>query len=45
MLLLTAGHGVAWIVAGEKDHLEWEDQQPPVITPAAFEELLDNPGG
>jgi uncharacterized protein len=36
-------HGADWIVTGDKDLLEWEDQTPPAITPAAFEELLDRP--
>jgi len=30
-----------WLDQGD---LEWEDQMPPAITPAAFEELLDSPG-
>lgn len=28
------------IVSGDNDLLEWPEQQPPVVTPAAFEHLL-----
>jgi len=42
LVALGREHGVDWIVTGDKDLLEWEAQTPPVITPAAFEELLDN---
>jgi len=41
LVALGREHGVDWIVTGDKDLLEWEDQMPPAITPAAFEELLD----
>jgi len=44
LVALGIEHGVDWIVTGDKDLLEWEDQMPPAITPAAFEELLDRPG-
>ena len=44
LVALAREHGVDWIVTGDKDLLEWEDQMPPAITPAAFEELLDRPG-
>jgi hypothetical protein len=30
-------------VTCDKDLLEWEEQTPPAITPAAFEDLLDSP--
>lgn len=43
VVALAREHGVDWIVTGDKDLLEWEDQTPPAITPAAFEELLDRP--
>jgi putative PIN family toxin of toxin-antitoxin system len=43
LVALAREHGVDWIVTGDKDLLEWEDQMPPAITPAAFEELLDRP--
>ncbi len=42
LVALGRDHGVDWIVTGDKDLLEWEDQMPPAITPAAFEELLDS---
>ena len=29
-----------FIVTGDKDLLDWPEQQPPVVTPAAFEQLL-----
>ena len=43
LVALAREHGVDWIVTGDKDLLEWEDQNPPAITPAAFEALLDGP--
>ena len=43
LVALAREHGVDWIVTGDKDLLEWEDQKPPAIAPAAFEELLDMP--
>jgi len=44
LISLGREHHVDWIVTGDKDLLEWEDQMPPAITPAAFEQLLDSPG-
>ena len=44
LVALGREHSVDWIVTGDKDLLEWEDQMPRAITPAAFEELLDRPG-
>ncbi len=29
-----------YLVTGDKDLLEWDDQVPPAITPAAFEDLI-----
>jgi len=43
IVALAREHGVDWIVTGDKDLLEWEDQMPRAITPAAFEELLGGP--
>ena len=43
LVALGRQRGVDWIVTGDKDLLEWKDQMPPAITPAAFEELLDSP--
>jgi len=45
LVALAREHAVDYIVTGDKDLLEWADQRPPVITPAAFEELLDNTAG
>lgn len=45
LVALAREHSADFIVTGDKDLLEWSDQRPPVITPAAFENLLDNPGG
>lgn len=42
LVALGREHSVDWIVTGDKDLLEWEDQHPPAITPAAFEELLNS---
>lgn len=42
LVALAREHAVDFIVTGDKDLLEWEGQVPPVIMPAAFEELLDN---
>ena len=41
LVALALEHEAAWIVTGDKDLLEWEEQAPPAITPASFEELLD----
>ncbi len=43
LVALAREHGADWIVTGDKDLLEWDDQTPPAITPAAFEALLDRP--
>lgn len=40
LVALAREHGAEWIVTGDKDLLEWEEQTPPAITPAAFESLL-----
>ncbi len=40
LVALAREHSADLIVTGDKDLLEWEDQTPPAITPAAFEELL-----
>jgi len=41
LVALATEHGVDFIVTGDKDLLEWEEQSPPVVAPAAFEQLLD----
>ncbi len=40
LVALARGHGADYIVTGDKDLLEWPEQRPPVITPAAFDDLL-----
>lgn len=41
LVALAREHAVDFIVTGDKDLLEWGNQTPPVVTPAAFEKLLD----
>ena len=38
LIALARAHDVDAIVSGDKDLLEWEDQRPPVMTPAQFED-------
>ena len=40
LIALARIHGAELIVTGDRDLLEWEEQHPPVITPAAFAELI-----
>lgn len=40
LVALARQHHADYIVTGDKDLLEWDDQVPPAITPAAFEDLL-----
>lgn len=40
LIALARIHGAELIVTGDRDLLEWEEQRPPVITPAAFAELI-----
>jgi putative PIN family toxin of toxin-antitoxin system len=40
LVALAREHGADYIVTGDKDLLEWPEQRPPVITPAAFDDLL-----
>ncbi|MCP4960622.1 MAG: putative toxin-antitoxin system toxin component, PIN family [Actinomycetia bacterium] len=44
LVALAREHSADFIVTGDKDLLEWEDQTPPAITPAAFEQALVGPG-
>ena len=37
LVALARGHNVDVIVSGDNDLLEWEAQDPPVVTPAQFE--------
>jgi putative PIN family toxin of toxin-antitoxin system len=39
---LARAHDAEVIVSGDKDLLEWDEQSPPVVTPAAFEKMLGN---
>jgi len=41
LIALARLHGAELIVSGDKDLLEWTIQDPPVVTPGDFEELLD----
>lgn len=38
LIALARAHDVDAIVSGDKDLLAWEEQRPPVITPAQFED-------
>lgn len=40
LVALARTHGVDYIVSRDKDLLEWEEQEPPVITPLEFETIL-----
>ena len=40
LVALAREHSADYIVTGDKDLLELEDQTPPAITPAAFEDLV-----
>ena len=44
LIALARSHGADLIVSGDRDLLEWEEQRPPVVTPAAFAELALNEG-
>ncbi len=40
LIALARAHDVEFIVSGDKDLLEWETQQPPVVTPSQLEQRL-----
>ncbi len=42
LVALAVEHGVDFIVSGDKDLLEWEEQSPRVMAPAAFWNLLES---
>ena len=42
LVALGRQHHADYIVTGDKDLLEWDDQVPPAITPAAFDDLLND---
>lgn len=39
LIALARAHDVDTIVSGDNDLLEWQEQRPPVMTPAQFERL------
>jgi putative PIN family toxin of toxin-antitoxin system len=41
LVALAREHDADLIVTGDRDLLDWAGQEPPVITPAAFEEMLN----
>jgi predicted nucleic acid-binding protein len=41
LVALAREHDADFIVTGDRDLLDWADQKPPVIRPAAFEEMLN----
>ena len=41
LVSLARSHKADYIVSGDRDLLDWSEQSPPVIAPAAFELLLD----
>ena len=41
LISLARSHKADYIVSGDRDLLDWSEQSPPVIAPAAFELLLD----
>ena len=40
LVALAREHDAVWIVTGDDDLLAWEEQRPPTIAPAAFEQWL-----
>ena len=40
LVALARTESADFIVAGDKDLLDWPEQLPPVVTPVAFEQLL-----
>ncbi len=40
LVALAREHGAVWIVTGDDDLLDWAEQRPPTIAPAAFEDWL-----
>lgn len=40
LIALARIHHAECIVSGDRDLLEWEEQRPPVVTPAAFATLI-----
>lgn len=44
IIYLAREQNADWIVSGDGDLLEWPEQEPPVVTPAQFEQTLDEGG-
>lgn len=42
LVSLARDHEADYIVSGDRDLLDWSEQDPPVIAPAAFELLLSS---
>jgi predicted nucleic acid-binding protein len=42
VIYLAREHDTDVIVSGDGDLLEWPEQDPPVVTPARFEEMLSD---
>ena len=40
LVALAREHEADYIVTGDRDLLEWDEQRPPVLSPAQFEALL-----
>ena len=40
LVALARAHEAVWIVTGDDDLLEWDEQKPRTIAPAAFEQWL-----
>ena len=40
LITLARVHRAAFIVSGDRDLIEWRPQRPPVLTPAAFADLI-----
>ncbi len=38
LIALARAHDVDAVVSGDEDLLDWDEQRPPVLTPAQFEE-------
>ncbi len=41
LVALARANGASHIVSGDKDLLDWKEQRPPVVAPAAFEMFLN----
>jgi uncharacterized protein len=41
IIYLAREQNADWIISGDGDLLQWPEQEPPVVTPAQFEQTLD----